>query len=140
MRLRPWCSFSRHGNIGLSACRTAGARVWVCGSFKLAMFGYSILANVAKGFLAYEQTVWRCISLILEADVPVRNVACVDDTTLRAPPNGLVGQCKEHVAGWQKTMVIRWSSTPLFLVSVSNFAAGLAPFLGKRRLLNVQPP
>lgn len=38
----------------------------------------------------------------------------------------------------------RWSSdgvgTPLFLVSVSNFAAGLAPSLGKRRLFNVQPP
>jgi hypothetical protein len=42
------------------------------------------------------------VPLILEADVPVRNVACVnDDTTLRAPPNGLVGQCKEHVARWQ---------------------------------------
>jgi hypothetical protein len=59
------------------------------------------LANRAKGVLALGQTVWQRISQVLEGAVPACNMACVDDTTLRAPPNGLIGQCKGHVARWQ---------------------------------------
>lgn len=114
------------------------ARPYFPRSFELAM-SRSLFVVLARRWA--KRTVWRRISKESDFDQTCWHVA---SRVLVTP------LLKRFVLfGWSMQQGMwpdgkQWSSdgvgTPLFLVSVSNFAAGLAPSLGKRRLFNVQPP